>query len=194
MNIDRAEEFAAAVSGPKAAAVLFNDISYELAMNVDSEEAYEHGEAALAILKTRFPDVEAKANEVTTPPHLSRTAWKGLRGPEPEPERESPIVPFMPPPLLSRGARRFLKVTATLAGLGLTGLAVTLGTAPGACQTGSYSTSVLTESCDSPNGGVICWLTAQGLSPSRDNVPPGVAYSAAGPDGKPWCPNALPPK
>jgi hypothetical protein len=59
---------------PKAAASLYNEIEYELALGDPSPQDEAAGESALRILRANYPDVQSQAREVQAPPSLSRTA------------------------------------------------------------------------------------------------------------------------
>lgn len=78
MNLAAAPQRAQSVSGPKAAARLYNDVESELALGSYSEEDSEAGEAALSTLESRFPGVRGQARDVTAPPSLSRHAKRNL--------------------------------------------------------------------------------------------------------------------
>jgi hypothetical protein len=78
-NLDTAVDRARKVTGPKAAAKMYNDINHELELGAGgSEERYEQGEQALSELEERFPGIAGDAASITDPPGLSRGAGKRL--------------------------------------------------------------------------------------------------------------------
>jgi hypothetical protein len=79
MRLDRPLEHAQRVRGGRRAAVLFNDIGYELALGEPTAVQERQGELALELLERRFPGVKAAAREVEQPPSLSRQAGQQLR-------------------------------------------------------------------------------------------------------------------
>jgi hypothetical protein len=80
MNLDRSLERAKhARRSRRRAAVLFNDIEYELALGAPTAAQERHGELALELLERRFPGVKAEARDVEQPPSLSRRAGERLR-------------------------------------------------------------------------------------------------------------------
>lgn len=80
MNLDRAVERARGERGPKGAATLYNDIEYELAMGDYTEEQAEQAEQALTLLEREHPGVREQARQVTTPPQISHSASRRIRG------------------------------------------------------------------------------------------------------------------
>jgi hypothetical protein len=77
-NLATAVARAQRVTAPRAAARLYNDLEFELALGADgTEERYEQGEEALRVLQERFPDIDRKARQITDPPNLSRAADRG---------------------------------------------------------------------------------------------------------------------
>jgi len=74
VNLERANERARSVPGPKNAARLYNDIEYELALGEPDDHLETIGEQSLVTLEKRFPGVRAAAREIEEPPSLSRRA------------------------------------------------------------------------------------------------------------------------
>jgi hypothetical protein len=80
MNLERAEERARTVRGPKAAPRLYGDVEFELALG-EPRLGLEHaGERALDELERRFPGVKERARDIEEPPALSRAASRRLNG------------------------------------------------------------------------------------------------------------------
>lgn len=77
-NLATAASRAQAISGPKSAARLYNDIEWELALGEASEDDDAQGEEALRILEQRYPGVRTQARQVTDHPNLSHSARKQL--------------------------------------------------------------------------------------------------------------------
>lgn len=80
MNLERANERARSVPGPKNAARLYNDIEYELALGEPDDRLETAGEQALATLEDRFPGIREEAREIEEPPSVSRRAGDTLHG------------------------------------------------------------------------------------------------------------------
>ncbi len=97
---DRAQR----VTGPKAAAKLYNDIEYELALGNPDPGDESAGEQALSTLRSRFPGVESAARDVDTPPKLSRRAGASVGGHEGRSRRANPTSSSRRTATTSRGS------------------------------------------------------------------------------------------
>lgn len=84
MNLDAAPQRVNAVKGPRAAAKLYADIEYELAMGDPSPDQEQQGEAALQQLEQRFPGIKGQADDVVENghvPNMSNRARGNALGP-----------------------------------------------------------------------------------------------------------------
>jgi hypothetical protein len=93
MNLQRANQRASKVPGPKSAARLYNDIEYELALGEPDDHLELIGEQALVLLERRFPGVRDTARTIEEPPSMSRRASDALHSTGRAAARSRPATP-----------------------------------------------------------------------------------------------------
>lgn len=96
MNLATAPDRARTVKGPKAAAKMYADIEFELAMGDPSFEDEHAGELALEILQSSWPDVKDQSDNAVEDGHVPALSRKAKTAVFPKDDDGAP-APSVPP-------------------------------------------------------------------------------------------------